>query len=122
MLSCLGSVRIRVQQYKGLCCEERRQEVDEEGGSQSIPGPLFSQDSSPLTDHFHKHRGVGPCTCERITTFSYSYHLPEVFSIFSQHTIKSRSQARQSPMETFLKKYITPLSFSHFCFIRLPLE
>ena len=83
MLSCLGSVRIRVQQYKGLCCEERRQEVDEEGGSQSIPGPLFSQDSSPLTDHFHKHTGVGPCHQERTTTFSYPSHLPMVFS---QHT------------------------------------
>ena len=86
MLSCLGSVRIHVQLYKSLCCEERRQELEEEGGLQSIPGPLFSQDSSPLTDHFHTHTEGGPCHRERTTTFSYSSHLPAVFNIFSQRT------------------------------------
>jgi len=65
---------------------------------------------------------LGPYHLEWTTTSLYSSHLPEVFNIFSQHTIKSWSQARQSPMETFLKKSVTALSFSHFSLICLPLE
>ena len=91
------------------------------------PGHCSPRNNSPLTDHIlththtHTHHtGVGPCHHERTTTFSYSSHLPEVFNIFSQCTKKARSQARQSPMETFLKKSVTALSFSHFSFICLP--
>ena len=54
MSTGLGSAKIHVQSSKGLCCEERRQEVEEEG-YQSIPGPSLSQDNSSLMDHFLKH-------------------------------------------------------------------
>ena len=56
MLSCLESVRIHVQSYKGLCCEERCEEVKEEIGRQSIPRLLFFQEQLTSDGPFsHTH-------------------------------------------------------------------
>ena len=100
----------------------RGKRITEHPQGHSSPGNY-----SPWIDHFHTHthththtHRVSPCHPEWTTTSFSLSHLPEVFDISSQHTKKSWSQARQSPMETFWKKSVTALSFSHFSFICLP--
>ena len=70
----------------------KRKDMTEHPRVIALPGQLTSYGSLSQTDthtHTHTHTGVDPCHHERTITFSYSFHLPVVFNIFSQHIMKS---------------------------------
>ena len=104
----------------------RCQEAEEERGSEQPQGHCSPRNYSAWIDHFHTHTQThtqrGGSMPFWVDYHFSSSHLPVVFNISSQRTKKSWSQTRQSPMETFLKKLVTALSFSHFSPICFPPE
>ena len=55
MFTGLGSEKIHVQSSKGLCCEERHQEVKEEGYDRASLGHCSPRNNSLPMDPFLKH-------------------------------------------------------------------